>query len=214
MFAFLADIIPPPDFGYTPLQTSTHFLPLGITALILNFLIPHLITRLRPLPLILLSWALAATGIILLALLRSNADYYRYCLPGMILYITGVGTVYYVGNVVVVGSAKPEDQGSVSGVYNMCLNVGGAVLGVAVVTVVANSVTDGKGGVGKAGARLKGYRAGYWACVGMCGVAGMVSVWGMRVGKGQDGGEGGEGSDVEVGEQLEGVGRDVKEGGS
>jgi len=134
----------------------------------------------------------------------------------MILYITGVGTVYYVGNVVVVGSAKQEDQGSVSGVYNMCLNVGGAALGVAVVTVVANSVTDGKGGVGKAGARLEGYRAGYWACVRMCGLAVMVSVWGMRVRREEDGvegDEGGEGRDVEVGEQLEGKGRDGKEGG-
>ena len=35
------------------------------------------------------------------------------------MYILGVGTVYYVANVVVVGSASLDDQGSVTGVFNV-----------------------------------------------------------------------------------------------
>lgn len=101
------------------MQTSVHFLPLGITACVVNFIIPYLLAPVGPRLLLVGSWILAIVGVVLLALMDSNNDYWRYCLPGMILYITGVGTVYYVGNVVVVASAPAKDQGSISGVYNV-----------------------------------------------------------------------------------------------
>lgn len=127
--------------------------------------------------------------------MESADDYWRYCLPGMIFYISGIGTVYFVGNVTVVATASKETQGTVSGVYNvsphpkpismhnrllcqwyslsndttkqMFLNVGGAVLGVALLTLVSNTVTSSKGGESSSSARLDGYRAGYYTCVGM-----------------------------------------------
>ncbi|KAF9636612.1 aminotriazole resistance protein [Lasiodiplodia theobromae] len=174
------------DFGFSALQTSVHFLPLGITACVVNFIIPHLLSPVGPRLLLTISWILAIVGVFLLSLMNSNDDYWRYCLPGMILYITGVGTVYYVGNVVVVASALAKDQGSISGVYNMCLNVGGAVLGVAVLTVIDNSVTANNGGQKDAQARLDGYRAGYYGAIFMCGLAIILSVLAIRPKKGAD----------------------------
>lgn len=97
------------DFGFSALQTSVHFLPLGITACVVNFIIPHLLPPGGPRLLLTISWIFAIVGVVLLSLMNSNDDYWRYCLPGMILYITGVGTVYYVGNVVVVASALAKD---------------------------------------------------------------------------------------------------------
>ncbi|XWW97294.1 hypothetical protein V2A60_005276 [Cordyceps javanica] len=99
--------------------------------------------------------------------MTSSGDYWRLCLPGEILYIAGVGTIYFVGNVKVVATAKAEEQGTVSGVYNMFLNIGGAVLGVAVLTVISDSVTSNQGGKDNPSARLDGYRAGYYGTVGM-----------------------------------------------
>lgn len=56
---------------------------------------------------------------VLLSRMESADDYWRYCLPGMIFYISGIGTVYFVGNVTVVATASKETQGTVSGVYNV-----------------------------------------------------------------------------------------------
>ncbi|PMB69713.1 hypothetical protein BM221_004360 [Beauveria bassiana] len=101
-------------------------------------------------------------------------DYWRLCLPGEILYIAGVGTIYFVGNIKVVATAKAEQQGTVSGVYNMFLNIGGAVLGVAVLTVISDSVTSNQRDKDRPSARLDGYRAGYYGTIAMA-VIGLVA---------------------------------------
>ena len=105
--------------GFSALQTAIRFLPLGVTAFFINMIVPHLLKPVGPRILFVSSWISALVGVVLLALIGSKSDYWRYCLPGMILYILGVGTVYYVANVVVVGSAPLEDQGSVAGVFNV-----------------------------------------------------------------------------------------------
>jgi len=57
----------------------------------------------------------------------------------------------------------------------MSLNVGGAVFGVAVLTVVANSVTDNNGGQGLLAARLRGYQASYYGAIAWAVLATMIS---------------------------------------
>ncbi|KAK7421372.1 hypothetical protein QQX98_002266 [Neonectria punicea] len=155
------------SFGFSPLSTALHFLPLGITACAVNVVIPMLLRPVGSRNLLLGSWLLCAVGVILLFRMESGDDYWRLCLPGMILYIAGVGTVYFVGNVTVVATAAEAMQGTVSGVYNMFLNVGGAVLGVAVLTVISDSVTSNKGGKQDPDALLEGYRAGYYGAIAM-----------------------------------------------
>ncbi|WZH48359.1 aminotriazole resistance protein [Fusarium acuminatum] len=154
-------------FGFSTLSTSLRFLPLGITAIVVNAIIPSLLKPVGPRNLLFASWLIALAGMVLLSRMESADDYWRYCLPGMIFYISGIGTVYFVGNVTVVATASKETQGTVSGVYNMFLNVGGAVLGVALLTLVSNTVTSSNGGESSSSARLDGYRAGYYTCVGM-----------------------------------------------
>lgn len=83
--------------------------------------IPHLLAPVGPRILLLISWLFAIAGVTLLTFVGSTADYWRLCFPGMILYIIGVGTVYYVSMVIVVTSAYPADQGSVAGVFNVRL---------------------------------------------------------------------------------------------
>lgn len=57
----------------------------------------------------------------------------------------------------------------------MSLNVGGAVFGVAVLTVVANSVTDKNGGQDLLRARLRGYQASYYGAVAWAVLATLIS---------------------------------------
>ena len=62
----------------------------------------------------------------------------------------------------------------------MSLNVGGAVLGVAVLTVIDNSVESMQGGAGEFRARLKGYRAAYYGAITLCGLAAILSFYTIR----------------------------------
>lgn len=101
------------------MQTAVRFLPLGITALVVNPIVPFLLALVGTNTLFFVSWVLAIAGVVLLVLMSSDHDFWQFCLPGMISYIAGVGTAYYVGNILVVASAAIEHQGSVSGIYNV-----------------------------------------------------------------------------------------------
>ncbi|KAM3487043.1 hypothetical protein MY3957_009668 [Beauveria namnaoensis] len=179
------------SFGFSPLSTALRFLPLGITAMCVNFVIPIVIQRVQARTLLLISWPVCAAGLALLTAMADIGDYWRLCLPGEIFYIAGVGTIYFVGNIKVVATAKAEQQGTVSGVYNvsitsvacvptytdrikMFLDIGGAVLGVAVLTVISDSVTSNQRDKDRPSARLDGYRAGYYGTIAMA-VIGLVA---------------------------------------
>lgn len=59
----------------------------------------------------------------------------------------------------------------------MFLNVGGAVLGVAVLTVISDSVALNHGGKSNPDANLEGYRAGYYGALAMVAVGFVLSLF-------------------------------------
>lgn len=59
----------------------------------------------------------------------------------------------------------------------MFLNVGGAVLGVAVLTVISDSVASNHGGKSNPDANLEGYRAGYYGALAMIAIGFLLSVF-------------------------------------
>ncbi|KAK7432506.1 hypothetical protein QQZ08_001071 [Neonectria magnoliae] len=61
--------------------------------------------------------------------------------------------------------------------YLMFLNVGGAVLGVAVLTVISDSVTSNKGGKQNPDALLEGYRAGYYGAIAMSAIGLILAIF-------------------------------------
>nr|POE79795.1 drug resistance protein [Quercus suber] len=163
--------------GFSALSTAVRFLPLGVTAIVVNIVAPIIVKFVNPRPILTVGWTLGLVGVLLLSFIKSQDDYWRFCLPGEILYIAGIGTVNFVGNITVVATAKKEFQGTVSGIFNMFLNVGGAVLGVALLTAISNAVTNAQGGSRNARAALHGYQAGYYTMVGMAGVGIFVAMF-------------------------------------
>lgn len=59
----------------------------------------------------------------------------------------------------------------------MFLNVGGAVLGVAVLTVISDSVALNHGGKSNPDANLEGYRAGYYGALAMVAIGFVLSLF-------------------------------------
>lgn len=102
----------------------------------------------------------------------------------MILYIAGLGWVYITANFVVVSSASKSDQGVVAAVFNVALQVGGSVLGLAILTAVAQGM-DKKYGIGQShpDGQLSqvGYQSVYYSCIILCGVGLFLSLFAIKI---------------------------------
>lgn len=102
----------------------------------------------------------------------------------MILYIAGLGWVYITANFVVVSSASKSDQGVVAAVFNVALQVGGSVLGLAIVTAVAQGI-DQKYGIKQShpDGQLSeiGYQSVYYSCIILCGLGLFLSLFAIKI---------------------------------
>lgn len=102
----------------------------------------------------------------------------------MILYIAGLGWVYITANFVVVSSASKSDQGVVAAVFNVALQVGGSVLGLAILTAVAQGM-DQKYGTKQShpGGQLSevGYQSVYYSCIILCAFGLFLSLFAIKI---------------------------------
>ncbi|UPX11166.1 uncharacterized protein EKO05_0001788 [Ascochyta rabiei] len=177
------------SYGTSAIHTSVLFIPLGISALIFNTLSGRLVPILGARPMFIIGWALSIPGVLLFSFITEHTSYWRYTFPGMILYIAGIGAVYITANFVVVSSASKSDQGAAAGVFNVALQVGGSVLGLAVLTAVAQGVemTYGDAHLPRGELGGLGYRSVYYSCVILSGIGLFLSVFAIRVPKSMHG---------------------------
>ncbi|KAF2135321.1 uncharacterized protein K452DRAFT_281717 [Aplosporella prunicola CBS 121167] len=177
------------SYGNSAIHTSVLFLPQGISALIFNTLSGYLVPFLGARAMFILGWGLSILGSLLFAFVDKDTSYWRFTFPGMILYIAGMVAVYNTANYVVVSSASKKDQGAAAGVFNVALQVGGSVLGLAVLTAISegmekrygdNSLPSGTLGV-------VGYQSVYYSCVVLCALGFLLSFLVVKVPGGMEG---------------------------
>ena len=102
----------------------------------------------------------------------------------MILYIAGLGWVYITANFVVVSSASKSDQGVVAAIFNVALQVGGSVLGLAILTAVAQGIDEKYGNQqshSEGQLSLVGYQSVYYSCIILCGVGLFLSLFAIKI---------------------------------
>ena len=120
---------------------------------------------------------------ILFSFISPSVSYWRFTFPGTILYIAGLGFVYITASFVVVSSATKSDQGIVAGIFNVALQVGGSVLGLAILTAVAQGV-DGRFNPGQHPSNQfsqKGYQSVYYSCILLCGIGLFLSLFAIKI---------------------------------
>ena len=101
----------------------------------------------------------------------------------MILYIAGIGAVYITANFVIISSASKSEQGVAAGIFNVALQVGGSVLGLAVLTAVAQGVQkdDGDGDSSNGEYTQVAFQSVYYSCVILCGIGLLLSLFAIDV---------------------------------
>ncbi|KAI9825370.1 MAG: hypothetical protein M1819_000536 [Sarea resinae] len=171
------------SFGNSPIHTSVLFLPLGISALISNSIAGRLVPLFGARAMFIWGWALSMPGVLLFAFIEDDSSYWRFTFPAMILYIAGIGAVYITANFVVVSSASKSDQGAAAGVFNVALQVGGSVLGLAILTAIAQGMEKRYGPPHRAAGELThvGYKSVYYSCVVLCGLGLVLSAFAINV---------------------------------
>lgn len=95
--------------------------------------------------------------------------------------------VWAVSAIVIADTFPANDQGLAGAAFNTIGNLGQA-LGLALIAVAMNAVTQahdnasvaGAGAEARAAAELAGYKAGYWTVVGSMLLTAVVGGWGLR----------------------------------
>ncbi|RAQ60067.1 aminotriazole resistance protein [Aspergillus flavus] len=171
------------SYGNSAIHTSVLFIALGVSALIFNTLSGRLVPILGARLMFILGWGFSIPGVLLFSFVDHDTSYWRYTFPGMILYIAGIGAVYITANFVIVSSASRADQGAVAGVFNLALQVGGSVLGLAVITAIAQGIQRryGEPSLPKDAYGRIGYQSAYYSCVILCFVALLLSVFAIDI---------------------------------
>jgi MFS family permease len=160
-----------PGLGSSPKETALLLLPVSIVALIANPVISALIPVIGPKILFILGFGFTIPGSILLSFMTTNDSYFRTAFPGLILVVIGICSVYFTSSYIAMSSADKKHQGMIAGIYNVALQVGGSMLGLAIFLTVGEAMSLGSGGPTTDGSlRPIGYQAVYYSSAIMSGV--------------------------------------------
>ncbi|KAH8553241.1 major facilitator superfamily domain-containing protein [Umbelopsis sp. PMI_123] len=150
-------------FGYTALQTSLYYIPMGISAFLVanraGYIMPYVRQRA-----IMIIAALMIMGTNIGALFYSTEiGFWKLIFPVQLLMAAGLPLDFVGGQNALLASAPPSEPGTLGAVYNTASQLGSGV-GSAIMTAVVN-------GVNKNGAKdingLPGYHAAYYVNIGL-----------------------------------------------
>jgi fucose permease len=151
--------------GDSALETGLAFLPLTVVILLAAHVASHLLTQIGSRAVVLAGVGLMAGGALLLAAAPDRASYLQDLLPGLLVLGLGVGLAFVAASVTAMGEIRHDQAGLASGLMTTAHELG-AALGVAVLSAVALSGSDGF---------AAGYGDGFLAAAAIAAVLGLVA---------------------------------------
>jgi MFS family permease len=131
--------------GTTPLKTGLAFIPLALAAGIGAHAAGHLVGRHGVRLPLASAFAIAATGMGLLAHVGANGTYLRNVLPGMLVAGFGLGIAVVSVSIAILTDAREDESGMISGLNSTGHEIGGTI-GIAVFSTIAAGATGAVGG--------------------------------------------------------------------
>ncbi|CAB4845920.1 unannotated protein [freshwater metagenome] len=126
--------------GYSPIRAGFAFLPFSIGIILGAGVASQLLPRVGPKPLMVPGLLAGAVGMVLLAQLKSDSQYFSHVLPAMIIISLGMAFTFIPVSTTALHGIGHEDAGVGSAVINTSQQVGGAV-GTALLNTVAVAAT-------------------------------------------------------------------------
>ncbi|MGI5122702.1 MFS transporter [Marinactinospora thermotolerans] len=127
---------------YSPLAVGIAFAPITLLILLISPLAGTLTTRYGPRRVLLVAFGLLIAGLLLMARLPTDGNYFRDALPPLLLIAVGAALSY--APILIAGTTGvPErDQGLASGLLNSAQELGAAI-GITVIGAIATAATFG-----------------------------------------------------------------------
>ena len=134
--------------GFAPLVAGLAYLPLSVTIFTISPIMPRLIGRFGPRPLLAAGGVLVALSFVGFAMLDGESSYFPTVFLPLFVHAIGVALVFTPGTVAIMEGVPDEHAGAASGLLQMDQQVGGA-LGLAIIAAVyAGSSAPGQYSVG------------------------------------------------------------------
>jgi EmrB/QacA subfamily drug resistance transporter len=163
--------------GYSPIRTGVGFLVTPLVIALFSGITSQLVGRIGYKPTMVVGPLVLAVGLFLLSGIRVHGTYWHDVLPGLAIAGTGLGMTFVSLTLAATSGAPLRLSGLVSGMLNTSQQVGGAI-GLAVLSVLANSATNSALAAGDTNlqAKVAGYHYAFQASVGFAVAASVVAV--------------------------------------
>ena len=168
--------------GYGPLELGLAFLPVTLLMGTLSVRYSErLVNRYGAQRVMLPGLVLIGAGLACFALAPADARFATDVLPATVLIGTGAGLCFPPAMGLAMSGVRPDDAGLASGLVNTTAQVGGAI-GLAVLSTVSTSRTDGLRAAGAAtrDALTGGYHAAFWVTVALIAASLVVTLTVLR----------------------------------
>jgi EmrB/QacA subfamily drug resistance transporter len=169
---------------YSPVISGVAFLPLPILIGIISYQAPRLLSRFGFKPLMVVGITLITVGTFMMSFVGANSSYLTQLLPAFLILASGFGISFVSIAVAATADVPGDEAGLVSGLINTSQQIGGA-LGLAILAVVASSVTTAGLNAGQSltAASVHGYQQAFlWASILMA-IALIIAIFVIHVPK-------------------------------
>ena len=140
--------------GYSPVRAGVSFLVMPIVIAIVSGITVQLVGRIGYKPTLVVGPLLLAIGLFMLSQMRVHGTYWHDVFPGLVVAGTGLGLSFVSLTLAATSGVPVESSGLVSGMLNTAQQMGGAI-GLAVLSVLANSATNSSLAAGDSRAQAK-----------------------------------------------------------
>jgi EmrB/QacA subfamily drug resistance transporter len=160
---FLLSLYMQQVLGFSALKTGVGYLAVALTAIVASGVSQALVTRLGVKPALTGGMLLLGAGLVYFTQVSVDGSYLVDLLPGFLLIGVGLGFSFVPVSIAALAGVSGKEAGLASGLINTTQQIGGA-LGLAILTTVATTRTDGllEGGTQPATALTDGFRLAFW----------------------------------------------------
>ncbi len=149
--------------GYSAMKTGVAYLAVAGTSIIWANVAAALVSRVGVRPLIATGMALLSIGMLSFTRIGVGDSYASALLPGFLIVALGMALCFVPISIAALAGVQQREAGLASGLLNTSQQIGGAV-GIALLSSIAVSTTQGKLGAGTAvpDALVSGFQAAFW----------------------------------------------------
>ena len=165
------------NLGYSALKAGIAVLPFGVGSIVTSGIVPALLTRAGPKPLMLTGLAMGTIGLATFTFISDTSSWVTRVLPGELLLSIGLALVFVPLSSLALTGVHPDDAGEASAVLNSTQQIG-ASLGTALLnTFYASAVSSyiAAHHLSPSGfnplAAIHGYHVAFWIGVGLMAAA-------------------------------------------